>query len=314
MMKSFVEKITVRIPATIANLGPGFDCLGIALDIYNELTLARSDKSALAVSGEGSNSIPLGKGNKIFQSIIAFYREIGRMSPELSISAHNNIPLARGLGSSATVIVGGLMAANILEAQPLSDEGLFSLAVQLEGHADNVAPALFGGGQLVIREDNRWLHFSFPLPVQLKVVLFIPDFEMPTDKARAILAPEVSREEAVYNLGRVALLMLALTEGRPDYLGLATQDKLHQPQRQALFPAMEGIFKSALEAGAWGAFLSGAGSTIAALVTKKAQDIGEAMSLTARKAGINGKIRITQPSSIGAHQVIQVVKEISDGA
>jgi homoserine kinase len=167
---------------------------------------------------------------------------------------------------------------------------------------------------LVIREDNRWLHFSFPLPVQLKVVLFIPDFEMPTDKARAILAPEVSREEAVYNLGRVALLMLALTEGRPDYLGLATQDKLHQPQRQALFPAMEGIFKSALEAGAWGAFLSGAGSTIAALATEEAQDIGEAMSLTARKAGINGKIRITQPSSIGAHQVIQVVKEISDGA
>jgi homoserine kinase len=289
----------------VANLGPGFDCLGVALDIYNQVALERSDKTTLAISGEGSNNLPLSKDNKIFQSIAAFYQQIGKPMPGLFISSHNNIPLARGLGSSAAAVAGGLVAANLLEGQPLNEEEILPLAVQLEGHADNVAPALFSGGQLVIKEGDRWLHFPIPLPTDLKVVLFIPDFEMPTEKARAILTPEVTREDAVYNLGRVALLMLSLATGRLDYLNLATQDKLHQPQRQMLFPAMGDIFKSALEAGALGVFLSGAGPTIAALTTEKAQAISEAMKTTAPKTGIDGKIRIAQPSLTGAHQVVE---------
>jgi homoserine kinase len=139
------------------------------------------------------------------------------------------------------------------------------------------------------------------VPPQLKGVLFIPDFEMPTEESRALLPSQISRKDAVYNLGRVALLVNALATGQLQYLRVATQDRLHQPARQSLFPAMSSFFEAALEAGAWGVFLSGGGPTILALTTDREEDIGKALLSTAQKAGINGKIRTACPSPVGAH-------------
>lgn len=290
----------VRVPATTANLGPGFDALGIALDIHNQVKVEESDSFGIAVSGEGAGIISRGKDNKVYEGVIALYQRIGRSVPPLFLSCQNNIPLARGLGSSAAALVTGLVAANHLCGSPLSPEDLLEMGAQLEGHPDNVAPALLGGCQIVVQEKGHLVHLSVPLPSGLKAVLFIPDFELPTAESRSILPPQVSRVDAVYNLGRTALLIAALTTGRLQYLSIATKDRLHQPARQTLFPAMESLFRAALDTGALGVFLSGSGPTILALATGEGQDIGEAMQAMAQKAGISGIIRITCPCSSGA--------------
>lgn len=294
------DKVTVRVPATTANLGPGFDCLGIALDFYNSVTVARSDRFSISISGEGSRVLSRGPDNRIYQSILAVFNKIGQKAPELDIHCENEIPLSRGLGSSAAAAVAGLVAANLLNGERLSAEELLQIAASIEGHADNVAPALFGGCQVVVRENDQFLHTLMPLPTGIEFVLLIPDQAMSTKQARALLPAQVSREDAVYNLGRVGLLLAALASGELQHLRIATQDRLHQPARQSLFPAMGDIIKAALEAGARGAFLSGAGSTIAALSTENSDAIGRAMRAAARKAGIESKIRIARPSKTGA--------------
>lgn len=294
------DKVTVRVPATTANLGPGFDCLGIALDFYNSVTVAKSDKFSISISGEGARVLSRGPDNRIYQGILAVFNKIGQKAPELDIHCENEIPLSRGLGSSAAAAVGGLVAANLLIGERLSAGELLQMAASIEGHADNVAPALFGGCQVVVRENDQFLHALMPLPTGIEFVLLIPDQAMSTKQARALLPAQVSREDAVYNLGRVGLLLAALASGELQHLRIATQDRLHQPARQSLFPAMGDIIKAALEAGARGAFLSGAGSTIAALSTENSDAIGRAMRAAARKAGIASKIRIARPSKTGA--------------
>ena len=236
----------------------------------------------------------------MYQGIAAVYERIGQDVPGLAVRCDNQIPLLRGLGSSAAAAVGGMVAANLLCGKPLSAEELLQMGALLEGHADNVAPALFGGCQVVVREENSFLHAVVPLPPGLELVLLIPDFEMPTQQGRTILPLQVSREDAVYNLGHVSLLVAAFATGELQHLGVATKDRLHQPARQVLFPAMEDILEAALRAGATGAFLSGAGSTIVALSTENSQTIGEAMKAAASEAGIGGRIRIARPSPAGA--------------
>lgn len=302
------DKVTVLVPATTANLGPGFDCLGMALDIDNEVSVEVSNRFHIAIAGEGAKTLSQSKDNAVYQAIAAAYRQSKATIPPLRLTCINRIPLARGLGSSASAAVGGLVAANLLLGEPLPQEDLLQLAAELEGHADNVAPALFGGCQITFRQDNRTLHTPVPLPPDLQAVLFIPDFEMPTAKSRALLSPQVSRADAIFNLGRVALLITAFTTGRLELLKEATQDRLHQPARQLLFPAMGSLFKAALEAGALGAFLSGGGSTVLALVQGKALAVKEAMSTTARKEGISGKAVIANPTAQGAHRVEKKAK------
>jgi len=294
------EKVSVRVPASTANLGPGFDCLGIALDIYNQVTVEKSDRFSIAISGEGVEVLSRGQDNRVCQGIAAVYERIGQNAPDLAIHCDNQIPLSRGLGSSAAAVVGGLVAASLICGNPISPEEILQMAAFLEGHADNVAPALFGGCQVVVREDDHFLHAAAPLPPGIELVLFVPAFEMPTQQGRAILPIEVSREDAIYNLGRVSLLLVAFASGELQHLGVATRDRLHQPARQALFPAMGDILAAALRAGARGAFLSGAGSAIVALTTENSHAIGEAMRTAAEKAGIGGKARVARPSLAGA--------------
>jgi len=298
-----VEKSIVRVPATTANLGPGFDCLGIALDIFNELTVAQTHSLNIIVQGEGTGQISLRQDNLVYRAIATVFAKLGKPVPELSLNCLNRIPLARGLGSSAAAVAGGLVAANELLGKPLSSDELLQLGAGMEGHADNIAPALFGGCQLVYREEDRYHHVPVPLPKGLTAVLFIPDFAMSTAKARNILPPKVSRADAVFNIGRVSLLTLAMSTGKLEYLKIATQDRLHQPARQSMFPAMENIFKAALEAGALGAFLSGAGSTILAFTEGESLsgEIGKAMQDAATKAGVNGRVQVARPSAQGTH-------------
>jgi len=234
----------------------------------------------------------------------AAYRAAGRPEPkELSVAWHEELPSARGLGASAAARAGGLVAANALMGEPLSQDDLLALGAELEGHADNIAPALFGGLQVVVRDGGTWRRLAVPLPAGLKVVLFVPDLAMPTQESRRKLPQKLSREEAIYNVGRAALLVGALAQGRWDLLDTATQDRLHQPARAKLFPALYDVFDAAKEAGAHAAYLSGGGSTVAALATDQEERIARLMQQAAVARGFSGRTIITAPSERGAHVV-----------
>lgn len=297
------RQITVQVPATTANMGPGFDCLGMALDLKNIVRMRVSSSNEVVVQGEGESTLKRDENNLVFQSAQAVFHETGKTVSALSIVCENAIPLARGLGSSAAAIVGGMVAANALCRHPLSSQYLLQLAAKAEGHADNVAPALLGGCQVVVHDGDEVITASVPIPGDLKAVVFVPEVAMPTRKARSILTTTVSREDAVYNLGRVAMLVSALATGQLDRLGVATQDRLHQTAREGIFPAMKPIFGAAREAGALGVFLSGGGSSILALTRSGADAIGSAMSNAAEKAGVRGSLMVTAPSPRGAHVV-----------
>ena len=310
------QQIRVRVPATTANLGPGFDCLGMALDLWNEVQLQLGGGPAVSIQGQGAAELPTDSSNLVYRAIEHFFTQLGLELPGLRLRCLNKIPLKRGLGSSAAAIVGGLVAANHLlphiaesATGSLPTEKLLDLAVQLEGHPDNVAAALLGGIQLVTREGNLLMSAPVPVPAEIHSVLFIPEVTIPTDKARAVLPDSVSREDAVYNIGRVGLLVNALATGRLDDLPFATQDKLHQPYRQGLFPAMKVIFAAARNAGALGVFLSGSGSTILAITKGREMTVAYEMAEAARQASVAGDVKITRPTPYGAHQVSRSEEE-----
>ena len=296
------RKVTVRAPATSANMGPGFDCLGIALDIWNVITVEVGTEG-FHISGQGEDELPRDRSNMVWQSIARVFQETGRPTPPLTLTCRNDIPTARGLGSSSAALVGGLTAGNELCGRPFSQADLLQIAAEVEGHPDNVAPALFGGMQIAVYEGDSVINASVPVPPSLSAVLYIPTFPMPTEEARGLLGSEVPRSDAVFNIGRAALLVRAMASGDLERLDIATQDRLHQPARQTIFFPMKNIIRAALGAGALGAFLSGAGSTILALANEKEFTIGYEMADAAAKSGIDGEIRITRPTTAGASVV-----------
>jgi homoserine kinase len=285
------NSVTIRVPATSANLGPGFDSLGLALDITQDVTLS--------VGPDGGRFDGLSR--LVLDAAKSAFRLAKVEVPELTASGTPTIPIGRGLGASAAARAAGIVGANALLGGVLSDEQMLSLGAGLEGHADNMAPALFGGLRVVVRDGDGYVHLAAPIAVGLKVVLFVPDFEMPTNESRKLLPTSLSREDAIHNIGRAALLVAALCRGDWQLLDLATQDRLHQPARAELFPAMPGIIAAAKDAGAHCAYLSGGGSTIAAFATTEPDSIMAAMVEAARSGGYTGKTIVTEPSDTGAH-------------
>lgn len=284
------EEVRVRVPATTANLGPGFDCLGMALAIYNTITLRVTTGGLnVRIEGEGAENLRWGEENRVLRAVRAAFQDAEQRLPGLSIELDNHIPLGRGLGSSAAATVGGLVAGNALCGDAIPTERLLRLATQLEGHPDNVAPALLGGLVIAVQEDERLVYERMDPPSDLSAALFVPDFSMPTAEARRVLPSQISRADAVYNIGRTALLVAAFARGHYDLLDISTRDRLHQPYREAIFPAMPALFAAAREAGALGVFLSGAGSTVIALCVKDTQAIADAMADAGRKLDVPGR-------------------------
>ncbi|MBM3925853.1 MAG: homoserine kinase [SAR202 cluster bacterium] len=295
------RSVTVEAPATTANLGPAFDAMGVALDIWNWLTMEAGGESRVEVEGQGSGELPKGRENVVYAAALRLFREAGVEAPPLRIRCRNKIPLKRGLGSSSAAIVGGLVGANALLGNPVSQERMLALAVEMEGHPDNVTPALLGGAQIVVTDGNKLVTSPVRMPTDLKVVLYVPNGTISTAEARKALPKQVSREDAVFNLGRAALLVNALASDRPQDLRAATEDRLHQPYREHLFPAMKVIIRDALKAGALGAFVSGSGPTVLALARGREMSIAYEMAEGARKANAPGETVITRPTEKGAH-------------
>ena len=294
------SKLTVRVPATSANMGPGFDCLGIALDIWSSVTVEVGERG-FQIHGHGENELPRDETNLVWSSIARIFHETGRRMPDISLTCYNGIPTTRGLGSSSAALVAGLMAGNELCDNPFHKSDLLQIAADVEGHPDNVAPALFGGMQIAVSHQGVVVNAPVPAPENLSAVLYVPDSPMPTEEARDLLGSDVPRTDAVFNIGRAALLVRAMASGDLRRLDIATEDRLHQPARQTIFFPMNNIIRAAMGAGALGAFLSGAGSTVLALATEKEFTIGYEMADAAVKSGLNGDVVITRPTNLGAH-------------
>lgn len=301
--------IRVRVPGTSANCGPGFDTLGLACNLYNDLELTLSEKQQLEIDviGEGAGNIPTDENNIVWRSVRYLLEKAGcaEIFRGARILMHNNVPLSRGLGSSATAIVSGLKAANVLIGNRYNRHELLQMGTDIEGHPDNVAPAIYGGFTIsTIAKDGRAECFALTPKLHLQLVVAVPDFYLPTREARAVLPQTVSRQDAVYNISRAAMLAAALCRGNERFISEALDDALHQPYRAQLIPGMYEVFAAAREAGALGANLSGAGPCLIAYVSERQQaasQVGQAMQEAFSRNGVKTSILHLKLDTRGAH-------------
>jgi homoserine kinase len=287
-----MARLRLRIPATTANLGPGFDALGLALSLYNRFSVETTPGREVVVSvrGEGEGRLPTDGSNLFCRSMKAVYDRLGEPMPGLRIGAEIAIPLARGLGSSATAAMAGLVAANRLCGSRLSEADLVGMATEIEGHPDNAVPCLLGGFTAAAHADGRVTYVRSVPGGPIRAVAAVPAFELETARARAALPGSVDLRDAVYNVTHTALLTLAVAKGEFEVLRAAMRDRLHQPYRAPLIPGMARVFEAALGAGALGAAISGAGPTLIAFVRDEAGTVGEAMHRAWEMEGIASRI------------------------
>ncbi len=285
--------VTVRVPATTANIGPGFDCLGAALTLYNQFTFSElpvesSHTLEITVRGVDHHRVSRSAENMVVKAMATLYKKLNQPIPKLKLDIEMNVPLARGLGSSATAIVGGLVGANELAGQPFSIQQIADLATEIEGHPDNVVPALLGGCRLSASGiDRDWEVSQLSWHESIVPIVAIPAFELSTAAARQVLPATYSRSDVVFNMAHLGLLMQGLSTGNPDWLKAALQDKIHQPYRKALIPNFDSVEAAAIAAGAHGVVISGAGPTILALSDHlSAQNVAQAMKQAWEPVGI----------------------------
>lgn len=287
--------IRVSVPASTANLGPGFDVLGLALELLDVFDVWEvGSEVRIEVDGEGAESVPTDDSNLFFSTMHTYFTLAGYRPAGLIIREHNHIPLARGLGSSAATIVGALLAARAISRYAMEDDRLLDLAASLEGHPDNVGVALLGGFQMVASEGGgRYLARRLEYSERLGVAVFVPELLISTESARDVLPEAYARADVVHNLGRLALLLSAIREGRFEDLRAATEDRLHQPYRAELVPGFADMLAAATMVGAAGVFLSGAGPTILALYDRAVPGLGagitEAIAGAAENFGLEGR-------------------------
>lgn len=295
-----MNKVKVKIPATVANIGSGFDCMGVAIKIYNEIEVEVTEKEgSILILGEGQKELKRNRENIIIKAMRRVFSRTGykNKNRNFKIISKNNIPIERGLGSSASAIVGGVIAGNLFSGEKIDNGELLNISVEIEGHPDNIIPAFFGGLCVSYSVNHNIRYVKIEMPSELKAVLCIPDFRVKTSIARKILPRNVPIRDAVYNSSRTALMVYSIL--RRDYRLLAEsmKDKLHQDYRKKLIPGMEDVIKSALEEGALGCALSGSGPTIFAISKgdkKMAEKIGTGMSKVFEKRNIKNRIVITE--------------------
>ena len=309
MPNHLLFKTRVRVPATSANLGPGFDVLGIALGLFDEVELSLWKKGhrpplTITVDGAGAGDIPMDSRNLAYRALVQVFKAARKPLPSVEFHVKVRLPVAGGLGSSSAAIVGGLVAGNAALKNRFSVQALVQLATDLEGHPDNVLPALVGGlcAGVVTKEGVKFVAWKdAALARNLRAVVCTPDFKVPTEQARRVLPARVDRKDAIFNAAHVALFLSAIKEKRYDLLGEAMGDRLHQPYRAKLVPGLMDVIAAARRAGAHGAALSGAGPTVLALAPReKAENAAHAMERVFRRKGTMSLCRILEIETGGA--------------
>jgi homoserine kinase len=297
-----MQTVKVRVPGTTANCGPGFDAIGIACTIYNELelTLSHEKEVRIEVYGEGSANIPKDERNIAYQAVKAVMKRVNAEFEGIRMLMRNDIPLARGLGSSAAAIVAGLVAANIATGETLSKQDILEMATAIEGHPDNVAPAILGGINVSVMSGEEVHSIKILPPARLYMVVAVPEFSLSTKAARQVLPKSVSLKDAIFNISRASLLIGAFSKGEFRLLRYALEDKVHQPYREKLIPGMQDVFKAAGQAGALGAAISGAGSCLIAFTENDAPSIGQAMVTAFQRNNIQASYLVLDIDTDGA--------------
>ncbi len=305
-------KVTARVPATTANLGPGFDCFGMALPLYNEITIEETvmPGTGIEISIISDNkddldimTIPTDKDNIVYKAVELLYNSIGQTPSELKITIKSGIPITRGLGSSAAVIVGGLMAANELLGRPADEAALLSIATDIEGHPDNVTPAIVGGTVIASQEnDGSVVYRKLNWPDEWKIMVCIPDYELATDIARSVIPKEIPLKDAAFNLRRSAMFVQAVLTKDEELMKLALTDKLHQPYRMKLVPGLNEIIDNLKhEEDVIGCVLSGAGPTILVITKGNSQErIKDIVKNTWADLNVKSDIQILKVEGNGA--------------
>mgnify|MGYP001601371446 FL=1 len=325
MSKQLVRTaVTVRAPATTANLGPAFDVLGMAMDLWMTVRVESASRFEMHVSGEGAADVATDEGNLI---VACCYRALELAGftktnmPRLKFTVTSDVPFGCGCGSSSAAAIAGVLAGLSLSGHTMpvtGSETLLQLIAELEGHPDNAAPAIYGGVQLGIHTAGRFSSHRVSTPSYIWCVLFVPKNKMKqnTHATRKLVPSEVSMKDAVHNMGRTALITLAFATDKPELLRECTDDRFHQPGRSSIFPHLNATIEAAMRAGAAYAFLSGAGPTVCALVwgrrgdtvtmqrsERRCDDVAAGMLEAATRCGVPGAIRITRPTDDGAHVV-----------
>ncbi|MDX2215064.1 MAG: homoserine kinase [Oculatellaceae cyanobacterium bins.114] len=308
-----LNTVTVTVPGTTSNVGPGFDCLGAAFTLRNEFRFTRLEGQTscqIAILKTDPGVIPTGRqdliqldnNNLIYQAFLKAYEYLEQSPPSVRIDMQVRVPFSRGLGSSATAIVGGLVGANALAGSPLTQDELMTMAIAIEGHPDNVVPALLGGCRLAASDATHdWTICDVAWNADVIPVVAIPDFEVSTEAARRILPKEYSRADAIFNMAHLGLLLRGLETGREDWLRSALQDRIHQPYRQSLITGFEAVQSAAIAAGAYGLVISGAGPTLLALTNSaSASTVAIALSTAWSQQGISVQTKILQVDPQGA--------------
>ena len=307
------RSVSVEAPATIANLGAGYDTLGLAVDMALRVSISARARDAtvpeveLSVEGEGTGELPATRSNRVITALEAGLRELGIDDVDSiawRISLTNPIPLERGLGSSAAATVAGIVAAFALAGRELDRSSALRIATPIEGHPDNVAPALFGGLTASISLEDRVETVRIDPPADVAILAWIPERRLPTSEMRRVLPGSVPRADAISNVARVAVGVAGLASGRSEVLALLTHDRLHEPYRAAAYPELPGMIAAARAAGAIGACLAGAGSTVIAFVPEESSPIiaavGRALREEAKARNLPGRLARLAPSADGA--------------
>lgn len=290
----------VRVPASSANLGPGFDVLALALDVHLEVEARESPKTSIAWDGEGADEVPLTRKNLLIRSTQEPFAGWTRPLDGVELRVRNRIPIGRGLGSSAAAIVAGITLGAKLRGLRISAQRILELAFPLEGHGDNLAAALYGGFCIAVTENGGVRVHRLDWPPRWRAILFVPSDISPTHEARRLVPRRPAREDAVFNLGRVAEWVLACSQRDRSLVRSAMDDRLHQPGRARAYPYLDDVIAAAEQAGALGAALSGAGGSVIAIADRHHDAVGKAMSKAARAHEINGNVMRLAAAASGA--------------
>lgn len=295
--------IRVKVPATSANMGSGFDCLGVALGLYNIIEITKTDGGLKII--DFNSPAPKNENNLIWRAMKQVFDKADYTPSGLLIVHKSNIPMTRGLGSSSACIVGGMMGANSLMGNPFLPREILDMAARMEGHPDNVTPALFGGMCVAVKDGEHTVFKSIKLSSKLKFAVMIPDFFVATRKSRGVLPESYKKEDAVFNISRAALMTAALASGDFGLLKTAAEDRMHQPYRKAYIDGMEEIFEKTYQFGAKATYLSGSGPTILSIIDSDCEDFSKNMAGFFEDNNHKLKCRILSVDNVGT--VTQII-------
>lgn len=290
----------VRVPATSANMGAGFDTMGIALALYNTIKVTETDGGLKIINQNSFEYIPVNETNLIYRSIERAFDEVGYRKRGLEIVQNSRIPMTRGLGSSSACIVGGLLAGNAISGHKLPYSRLLELATEIEGHPDNVVPAFYGGFCISVRDGGRVLHRSFKLSGKIRYAIMVPDFFVATKKSRGVLPEKVGFADAAHNVSRAVWLAASLAGGKLDNLKPGVDDRLHQPYRKSYIGGMDEIFDATYRCGSKATFLSGSGPTILSMLEEKPVEFKRNMNEFFKERAHKWSCRIIEIDNVGA--------------